>query len=78
MTEQWIRSERPDGHRSLWFKAALWITITADVRAPCVYIDNNRNTRKVCCAGKWIATEAANRGCPAPTAADLAWLRGEG
>ena len=19
MTEQWIRSERPDGHRSLWF-----------------------------------------------------------
>jgi hypothetical protein len=70
----WTRSERPDGHRSLWFLAARWINIEVAVRDTVkishtighFFGDSPGKVRRVCRALE----------CPTPTADDLAWLRG--
>ena len=79
MSEQWIRSERPDGHRSLWFKVALWIRITvADVSPPRLWIGPADEDIRAYCPDGMIGERTAPLGCPVPTPADLAWLRGDG
>jgi hypothetical protein len=77
----WIRSERPDGHRSLWCHAGRWFTLTKcdmDVGGSGrvnVHLAPTRD-RWVCCAAKGLTRECVRWGLPDPTAADLDWLRG--
>lgn len=71
----WKRSERPDGHRSLWFPSFFgWLSLTdathnmtrANVGKGWWYMDD----------GAEMAQSLADSRCPVPTADDLAWLRG--
>lgn len=70
----WQRSERPDGHRSLWFHAA-WLRKITD--APGVEPSVRWDGGCVVPDGG-LPGACAARACPTPTAEDLAWLRGEG
>lgn len=77
----WTRSERPDGHRSLWYKVDRWITIEAcntDIGGS-GYVNAHvgpRGERWVCCAPNGLIREARRLGCPVPSKDDMAWLRG--
>lgn len=82
MLEQWTRHERPDGHRSLWFKAEKWVTIEKG-HGLCIRIGPKGDSGAYSDSGPvytssiglgWVTPRW---GCPVPTAADLAWLRGE-
>ena len=71
----WTRSERPDGHRSLWCMVDRWYTLTA--------VDGFFS---ICASGSLLAapreseipSRCAMFHLPTPTADDLAWLRGAG
>lgn len=75
----WIRSERPDGHRSLWCHVGRWFTIepgsVGEIGRACVNVGPRGGvpTYTSSIGLDWIT---ARWGCPTPTPEDLAWLRG--
>lgn len=70
----WIRSERPDGHRSLWYKTHRWLTIERESTGLVSAGFRGEPPTYSAPAGlDWITTRW---GCPVPTAEDLGWLRG--
>lgn len=80
-TPTWTRSERPDGHRSLWCHVGRWIVVepggVGGIGAACVYVGPRGDARTFTSTVgmEWITERW---GCPVPTAEDLAWLRGDG
>lgn len=70
----WVRSERPDRHRSLWCMVARWHVLTAGT-GPFLRIDIPPREWTFA-MDDTIAEECARLHLPTPTADDLAWLRG--
>lgn len=74
MADTWTRSERPDGHRSLWYHMDRWYTVSGDAN-PYVRLEA-RGGGAVTEDVRWLGEECARHHIPTPTAEDLAWLRG--
>jgi len=76
----WTRSERPDGHRSLWHHLGRWYTIEScasfgeRVGAILVRV-GPKGEPPVACPAVGMEWITARWGVPAPSAEDLAWLR---
>jgi hypothetical protein len=77
VSEQWIKSERPDGHRSLWFKARVWF-VMGPAGDEVVNMRQPDHTQAHYFHVGEMGYKMRSYGCPEPTAADLAWLRGGG
>lgn len=73
----WIRSERPDGHRSLWCMSSRWIMIEVASLVPDrLWIGIVGEDLRTCTAAEHLGAPCRMYYCPTPTPADLAWLRG--
>lgn len=71
----WIRSERPDGHRSLWVHVDRWYLMW--YVEPFFPIAADGLTR-VAPTESEMAARCGAIHVPVPTPEDLAWLRGVG
>lgn len=70
----WIRSTRPDGHRSLWHQTTHWHTIHGGPGTMLWISEPPCDARMSSDAD--LADDCNDLRLPVPTADDLAWLRG--